>query len=199
MEKGVVTAGGWRGNRAIIWGIVFVVTMIGTAYFARHAPIPPFWKMIISVAPMLLLIPMVRAVERGQMERGNFSPALRRYNRRALLWSFSYVAALLAAVWLYRTMTPQGVLAWMIAILPALPLFIFIWSMGRYLVEETDEYLRQRTIIAALWATGLLLAVATIYGFLETFGLVPHIPGWAAVPVWAVGLGFGNLIVRKTA
>jgi hypothetical protein len=84
-------------------------------------------------------------------------------------------------------------------VLPALPIFFFIWAMGAYLVEESDEYLRQRQIIAALCATGFLLAVATGYGFLETFKLVPHIESWAAVPVWAVGLAFGNVISRRLA
>jgi hypothetical protein len=94
---------------------------------------------------------------------------------------------------------PTGPLAWVIAILPALPIFFLIWSMGAYIADETDEYLRQRTIISALWATGFLLAIATCYGFLETFKLVPHIESWAAVPVWAIGLAFGNVISRRSA
>jgi hypothetical protein len=40
--------------------------------------------------------------------------------------------------------------------------------------------------------------VATFYGFLDTFQLVPHVEGWAAVPLWAIGLAVGNLIARRS-
>ena len=47
---------------------------------------------------------------------------------------------------------------------------------------------------AALIATGLLLAVATFWGFLTTFGVAPAVPMWTAVPVWCLGLGLGHVI-----
>jgi len=182
-----------------LWVVTFVVAMFGVASLVDGLAISPTWKLAASLAPMLLLIPMLRAIERTQRQRGCFSPAMRTYNRRALIWSFAYVVMLVVAITANRAWQPAGALAWLIAILPSLPIFFLIWSMGAYVVEETDEYLRQRTIISALWATGFLLAVATCYGFLETFKLVPHIESWAAVPVWAVGLGVGNLMSRRTA
>ena len=106
---------------------------------------------------------------------------------------------LVLAITANKAWHPAGPLAWLIAILPSLPIFFLIWSMGAYIVEETDEYLRQRTIISALWATGFLLAIATCYGFLETFKLVPHVESWAVVPVWAIGLAAGNVIARRSA
>jgi len=50
---------------------------------------------------------------------------------------------------------------------------------------------------AALWATGGLLAVATVWGFLEMFGLVPHIESWAAFPIWAVCLAPAQVLARR--
>jgi uncharacterized membrane protein len=182
-----------------LWVVAFVAGMFGVAWLVDRLAISPAWKMVASLAPMLLLIPMVRAVERSQRQCGGYSEAIGTYNRRALIWSFSYVVLLVAAIMGNRAWHPTGPLAWIIAILPALPIFFLIWSMGAYIAEETDEYLRQRTIMSALWATGFLLAIATCYGFLETFKLVPHVEGWAAVPVWAVGLGLGNMVSRRLA
>lgn len=188
----------WLVRRApLLWGAAFSITMFGMIPVVMSIDAPNMVKTLMMVAPMLLLIPLVRSTERAQAACGNFSPALRRYNRRALVWMFAYVAALFLAIYAYRAGQPAGLLAWGLAILPALPLFGFIWAMGAYLAEEQDEYLRQRVILAALWATGILLAVATGYGFLEMFRLVPHVDSWAAVPVWAMGLGIGNIIVRK--
>lgn len=181
------------------WMAGFVASMFGVAWLVDGLAISSTWKMVASLSPMLLLIPMVRALEKTQRACGSFSPAMHAYNRRVLTWSFAYVILLVAAILANRTWHPSGPLAWGIAVLPALPIFFFIWSMGAYLIEEGDEYLRQRQIMAALCATGFLLAVATCYGFLETFKLVPHIESWAAVPVWAVGLALGNLVSRRLA
>jgi len=65
--------------------------------------------------------------------------------------------------------------------------------MALLLKEEQDEYLRSRHIQQSLVATGLLLTVATLYGFLNAFDVAPRIDAWVAFPVWAVGLGLGRL------
>ncbi len=184
---------------AFAWAGLFVAAMIGVALTVRLWPIAPILKPFALIVPMLLLIPMVRSLERAQRSCGTLSLAQQRYNRRVLGWSFAYVLVLIGSLWAYGALHPQGVLAWIIAILPSLPLLVFIWSMGRYLVEEKDEYLRQRMVMASLWATGILLAIATCYGFLESFMLVPRVPSWAAVPVWAIGLAIGNVIIWKRA
>jgi hypothetical protein len=83
---------------------------------------------------------------------------------------------------------------WLLALLPSLSIAYLVWAMSRYLVEEDDEYQRMRQIQSALVATGLLLVVASAWGFLELFNLVPHGEGFWAVGVWAIGQGLGNLV-----
>src|SRR3546814_19897383 len=85
---------------------------------------------------------------------------------------------------------------WLIAVLPALPIVYFVWVLYRYLIEETDEYLKMRNVINALFGLGFLLIVATVWGFLESFKVVPHVESWMAVPAWALGLGLGHLWQR---
>lgn len=178
-----------------LWGLAFFVGMFGTGFVARAMDLGSIASAAVMVPPMLLLIPLVRASEKAQAACGALSPATRRYNRRGLVWSFGYVILLFVAIAGARS-GASGPLLWVLAILPALPILYLLWAMARYLVEETDEYLRMRVVTSALWASGLLLAVATVWGFLETFELVPHVAGWAAVPVWAVGLGVSSLVNR---
>jgi hypothetical protein len=183
-----------RGLGPSAWGGLFVAAMVGAGIGARFAELNDFWSMAVMVPPMLLLIPLVRSTERRAAGNCAFTLALRQYNRRTLIWSFAYIIALFAAVSIDKAFAPTGPAAFAIAILPALPIIYFIWALGRYLVEESDEYIRMRQVQAALIATGLLLGIGTFWGFLETFGLVPHVPSWAVVPVWAIGLGVGNVV-----
>ena len=62
--------------------------------------------------------------------------------------------------------------------LPALPIIGIFGAIGRYLVEEQDEYVRMLMVRQTLWASGFALSVATIWGFLESFDLVGHVDGY---------------------
>lgn len=179
-----------------LWAFAFVVAMFGTGLFARLLELGSLASMLVMVPPMMLLIPMIRSLERRSTELGCLSPALRRYNRRFVTASLAYVVALFAAIGLDDYFALTGPALWIIALLPTVPIMAMIWTMARLLNEETDEYLRMQSINAALFATGFLLVIATLWGFLETFGVVPHVWTWAAFPVWALGLGVGQLVSK---
>lgn len=182
------------GIAAWFWPAAFVSAMFGAGIFARAIDLNEFWSMAIMIPPMLLLIPLVKSTQkRQQAVCGNVSPAIIAYNRRMLIWSFAYMAALFGAITVYNQWKPIGPILWFIAIIPALPIVYFVWALGRYLIEETDEYIRMTQVSAALFATGWLLVLATFWGFLETFGVAAHVPAWAAVPVWAIGLGVAQI------
>ncbi len=125
------------------------------------------------------------------------SDVAKRYRRRMSMTSLAYVAALLLAITAYKQFHVQGILAYAAALLPALPLVGMFVSMGFYLREETDEFQRQVQIEAGLWATGFVMTLCAGWGFLEMFGLAPHIELWALVPVWAFFLGVANAVVRR--
>jgi hypothetical protein len=180
-------------SRPMLWGAAFFVAMFGAGIFARSVGLNDFWSMAIMMPPMLLLIPLIRSGEKYGAQSGCTSQALLRYNRRALAWSFAYVAALFVAVMAKDQLDPRGPLLWLVATLPALPVFYFVYTLHAYLREEQDEYLKMRFVEQALWGLGLLLVLATFYGFLESFGVVPHAAGWLALPVWAIGMGAAGL------
>ncbi len=178
-----------------LWALAFLAGMVamGTFLTATNYAAKP-WGLALMLLPMLLLIPMVRATERMQAIKGCASPVVVRYNRRMLGVSFLYVFGLFAATLIFKRYELNAVQAGLLSLLPTLPIFGMIWAMGRYLIEESDEYLRSRTVNASLIATGFLLAAATFWGFLAEFDVVPQAQGWAAVPIWCLGLGLGQLV-----
>ncbi len=182
-----------RNRAPLLWGLAFMVAMFGTGIFARTVGLNGFWSMAVMLPPMLLLIPLIRSAERGGNLAGCNSPALSRYNRRGLVWAFGYVAALFFAISVNDWLKPDGPLLWLIAVLPALPILYYVWALYRYLIEETDEYLKMRYVGDALFGLGLLLIVSTVWGFLESFKVVPHLESWIVVPVWAIGLGLSQI------
>jgi len=125
-------------------------------------------------------------------------PARRRYNRTVLLLSLVYVASLFGAIGLFNAGRPHGIFAYAVAVLPALPIVGMFAALGRYLVEERDEYLRMLLVRQSLWATGFALTLATIWGFLENFDLVEHVDAYYLAVLWFGGLGVGSLVNRLT-
>lgn len=115
--------------------------------------------------------------------------AQRRYMWRFLPAMGVYSVAIIGSNLAAQAWQPQGALLFLVALAPALPLLAAIAAIGLYLAEETDEFIRSRNATAAIGALGLLLAIATVWGFLEEGGVVPHLPLWAAFPFWAFGLG----------
>jgi hypothetical protein len=117
--------------------------------------------------------------------------AYKRYNRTVVVLSLVYVALLVAAEAVIGRGHLAGPLAYVVAVLPALPIIGIFAAIGRYLVEETDEYIRFLTVRQTLIASGLTLSVATAWGFLESFGLAPHFDTYWIAVIWFAGLGLG--------
>ena len=132
------------------------------------------------------------------MVRSKRNPAQRRYNRRVLWLSLFYAAALLGAVYGFKHQLVAGPVAWLVAVLPALPIIGIFAAIGAYLVEEQDEYVRSMMIRQTLWASGFALSIATVWGFLESFGLVSHVESYNVAILWFGGLGLGALANRVT-
>ena len=124
------------------------------------------------------------------------SPAAQRYNKRVIGFSLLYGATLLIAVYAFKHHLIGGPLAYVAAVLPALGIIGIFGSMGRYLVEEQDEYLRLLATRQMMWSSGVALSGATIWGFLEGFDLVGHIDAYYIAVLWFAGQGIGSCIAR---
>jgi hypothetical protein len=125
------------------------------------------------------------------------SIARRRFSRSMLILSLIYVVILVGVTTFFRSPDRAGLLAYAAAALPALPVIGVIFVMGRYLVQESDEYLRMKFNRQVLIATGVMLAIVTVWGFLERFGLVVHVDAYWAAVVWFLGFGIVGRIVNR--
>src|SRR5947199_3828728 len=124
--------------------------------------------------------------------------AWKRYNWRIIWLSLLYAAFLLPAVYGFKHKLIGGGLAYVAAILPALPIIGLFAAIGRYLVEEQDEYVRMLMVRQTLWASGFALSATTIWGFLESFDLIGRVDGYYVVIAWFFGLGIGGVVNKLT-
>jgi hypothetical protein len=122
--------------------------------------------------------------------------AVKRYNRATIVLSLAYVALLFAAQIALGRHGLSGPVAYVVAILPALPIIGLFGAIGRYLIEERDEYIRLLTVRQTLIASALSLSIATSWGFLQSFDLAPHFDIYWIAAIWFAGLGVGSCVNR---
>src|SRR2546423_8685728 len=119
--------------------------------------------------------------------------AWKRYNRRVVGLTLLYGAFLLPAVYGFKHQLVPHSVQYLVAILPALPIIGIFGAIGRYLVEEQDEYMRMLMVRQTLWASAFTLSIATAWGFLDNFGLVGHVDGYWIIVVGYSGLAVGGI------
>jgi hypothetical protein len=185
-----------NGARPWLWAAAFVLAMFTAAILSILGVVTEPWRSILNLTALSLVIPMVISSRRKLEEQGCISPALRTYNNRALAMMALNMASFFIAVGVHHSVPPGSPVIWLLALVPVAPLLGMIWTMIRYLAEETDEYLRHRAIMAALFGLALVLTLGTLWGFLETFDLVPHVWSWWVFPAWAIGLGIGQASLK---
>jgi hypothetical protein len=184
---------------ARLWIGAYLIATFGSGLLLRFGVTHGWIGWTLFIASFLLLIPLVRSMERAQDACGVNSPAMRTYNRRMIAASFTYVALLLACAALARYSAPPAPVRVVLAIIVSLPVLFMIRSMALLIKEERDEYLRMKIVERTLIATGFTLAATTIYGFLTAFDLAPKLDSVLVVPLWGVGLGVGRLFQRDAA
>jgi hypothetical protein len=121
------------------------------------------------------------------------NPAHRAYLIRFGISMTSYVVALFAVQYTFRHYAPDGALRYVLGVIPAIPLLGVIYAVGRYLVEEPDEFIRFQTVGALLRALGVTLSLATVWGFVESFAGAPHIPLYYVSIVFCAAFGLARL------
>jgi len=128
--------------------------------------------------------------------------------QRRYYWRFGpamglYVVFLFGAVFAIKHAHVNGAMAYGLALLPALPILAVLVIVGMYLMEEPDEFERTVMVQAMLWAMGGVLALTTVWGFLEMFAEaapqtmpVAHLqPFWLFPLFWAL-VGVSTPLVR---
>lgn len=134
----------------------------------------------------LSMLPRQIKVKRG-LEKPVRAPQ-RRYLARFVPAMMLYVVLLMGAVLYWKSAEPAGVMAWLVALAPSLPLLLAVRAIALLVFEEDDEFQRARHMHAFVWATCGTLAICSVYGFLDMFGVVPDVEMWAVFAIWAVCL-----------
>lgn len=121
--------------------------------------------------------------------------AARRYLYRFFTAMAFYIVFLVTAVWAFSRYHLTGALAYLLAVLPALPIVAMVVVVGLYLAEEKDEFQRTVLVQSLLWGIGATLSVTTVWGFLENFVQVPHLDLYLVFPLFwfFVGISTGPL------
>ena len=122
------------------------------------------------------------------------SPEMKRYSWRVGAAMAVYCLTLVGVNRWFAADPPAGALAYIVAALPALAIIAVFWAIARLIVELNDEYIRMLIVRQSLIATGFAMAVATVWGFLESFRLVPHAMGYWAAVLWFAGFGIGAVV-----
>lgn len=122
-----------------------------------------------------------------------WNPAARRYTVRILAAMTVYAVVLAGSLTLLRSRELEGLVLWLVAAAPALPIFGAIATMGAFVVEIKDEYQRMKLVRAMIVATGLSLSIFTVLGFLENAGAIQADALWA-FPVWCGCLGLAQVV-----
>ena len=189
-----MTATRARSSRSGLWAGLSIGTAAVIFGLKASGAIDQTTSYILAIIPFAFMFAVFRSLTKKPDD--GCAPATSRASRRYLYGimstSVAYILGLGVAMWVFRNLDPSTGVTWLLAMLPIAPIFAMIYVMGRYIAEEQDEYLRHRAIMAALVGLGFVLGIGSFWGFLETFELVPHVPGWWAVPIWAMGMGLGQ-------
>ena len=113
------------------------------------------------------------------------APAHKRYVVRTMAFMSGYVAVNVAAIFGAFDDIASPVAAWGLALTVSAPVIGQIWATLA-LMRESDEFVRAVVAKQFILASGLAMAVASVWGFGESYAAAPHIPAWIIYPLfWA--------------
>jgi hypothetical protein len=125
------------------------------------------------------------------------SSAHRRYVVRTMAFMSGYVAINVAAIFGAFDDIGSPVAAWALALAVSAPVVGQIWATLS-LMRESDEFVRAVTAKQFILAAGLAMAIASVWGFGESYADAPHIPAWIIYPLFWACFGVVAPFVRSS-
>ncbi|MNI39393.1 hypothetical protein D3C73_935740 [compost metagenome] len=86
---------------------------------------------------------------------------------------------------------------WVLAAAVSAPVIGQIWATLA-LMRESDEFVRMVTAKQFIIASGMAMAVATFWGFGESFAGAPHLPAWLIYPLFWAAFGLTAPFIRTS-
>ncbi|MCJ7421336.1 hypothetical protein [Sphingomicrobium astaxanthinifaciens] len=181
------------------WFAAMAASLLGIAVGLEYGDIDdPLLSRALLALPILFLVKAGLNAAHNVGRLGPRGRASRAYLVRMLIVSVAYVGAVFAASALIDEGDPVTPLSIAIAIVPGLAIAGYFYAMGRFLVEQQDEFMRMLMVRQTLVATAVAFSAASIYGFLENFGQVPHLDAYWWPITFFFGLGLGALVNKLT-
>jgi len=125
------------------------------------------------------------------------SAAHRRYVIRTMAFMSGYVTVNLAAIFGAFDDIASPVAAWGLALAVSAPVIGQIWATLS-LMRESDEFVRAVTAKQFILAAGMAMAIASVWGFGESYADAPHIPAWIIYPLFWGCFGLVAPFVRSS-
>lgn len=126
----------------------------------------------------------------------NPQSANRRYLIHTTLFMGGYVAANLAAIaGAFDDITPRG--AWALAIVVSAPIIGHIWAFLAWM-RESDEFVRGMAMKRLAVATGITLALCSMWGLMEFHAKTTHISPMMIVPVFWLAYAAVSPFIRTS-
>jgi hypothetical protein len=122
------------------------------------------------------------------------TPASRRYQRRLMVTVSLYLVVLFGAVFVVKHTHPHGWILYAISVLPALPILAMLGSMGIYLQEEKDEYIRLMTMRSLVVGTAVLLMVLVVNDFLRAISGAAALAPFASWVTFFLAFGAAQFV-----
>lgn len=125
------------------------------------------------------------------------SGAHRRYVVRTLAFMSGYVAMNLAAIFGAFDDIASPLAAWLLALTVSAPVVGQIWATLS-LMRESDEFVRAVVAKQFILAAGMAMAIASVWGFGESYADAYHLPAWFIYPLFWACFGVIAPFVRSS-
>lgn len=125
------------------------------------------------------------------------TPADRKYVIRTMAFTIPYVAVNVAAIFGAFDEIIGKPAAWVLAAVVAAPIIGWIWSILS-LMRDSDEFMRALLAKRFVVAAGMAMAIASFWGFGESYANAPHIPNWMIFPLFWACFGVVTPFIRTS-
>ena len=119
----------------------------------------------------------------------------RRYVIRTTAFMTGYLAVNIAAIFGAFDDIQGKPAAWLLALSVSAPVAGQLWATLA-MMRDSDEYIRGVFAKQFILAAGLAMAIATAWGFGESYADAPHIPAWIIYPLFWGMFGLVAMFVR---
>lgn len=119
----------------------------------------------------------------------------RRYVIRTTAFMTGYMAVNIAAIFGAFDDIQGKPAAWLLALSVSAPVAGQLWATLA-MMRDSDEYIRGVFAKQFILAAGLAMAIATAWGFGESYADAPHIPAWIIYPLFWGMFGLVAMFVR---